>query len=63
MKLNTSQKAELYNEGLRRYQKLQEQVRQIRANSLNLTELDEMKIAKLEQKMKEIYNKTRDLYN
>lgn len=62
MNLSNEQKASLYNEGLRRYEKLQEEVRLIKASSVNVSERDQQRINLLEKRMKEIYDKTRILY-
>lgn len=62
MNLSNEQKASLYNEGLRRYEKLQEEVRLIKASSINVSEKDQQRINHLEKRMKEIYDKTKILY-
>ena len=62
-KLSNEQKAMLYNEGLRRYQKIQEEIRQIKASSVNISDRDQKRIDVLEKKMKEIYNRTKVLYS
>lgn len=56
------EKAKIYNYLLSKYQMLQEQVRLIRAENLNLGPNEEMKIKKLEDEMKKIYNQTQKLY-
>ena len=57
------EKAKIYNNMLFRYQRLQEQARQIRALSLEPTTQDQKKINELEREMKLIYDATQKLYN
>lgn len=60
--LTTEQKASAYNNLLHQYQRLQEEVRLIRAQSVNILEMDERKIVEIERRMKIIYNETEKLY-
>jgi hypothetical protein len=60
--LTTEQKASAYNNLLHQYQRLQEEVRLIRAQSVNISEMDERKIIEIERRMKIIYNETEKLY-
>jgi hypothetical protein len=60
--LTTEQKAKIYNQMLFQYQRLQEEVRLIKAQSINLSETDERKIVELEKRMKIMYNETQKLY-
>jgi hypothetical protein len=60
--LTTEQKATAYNNLLHQYQRLQEEVRLIRAQSVNISESDERKIVEIERRMKIIYNETEKLY-
>ena len=60
--LTTEQKASAYNNLLHQYQRLQEEVRLIRAQSVNISEMDERKIVEIERRMKMIYNETEKLY-
>jgi hypothetical protein len=60
--LTTEQKASAYNSLLHQYQRLQEEVRLIRAQSVNISEMDERKIIEIERRMKMIYNETEKLY-
>jgi hydroxymethylglutaryl-CoA reductase len=60
--LTTEQKAIAYNNLLHQYQRLQEEVRLIRAQSVNISESDERKIVEIERRMKMIYNETEKLY-
>lgn len=60
--LSNDQKAKLYNQLLFKYQRLQEQVRQIKAEDINLSEPNQRKVDNLEREMKMIYNQTQRLY-
>lgn len=60
--LSNEQKAKMYNQLLFKYQRLQEQVRQIKAEDINLSENNQRKIDSLEKEMKIIYNQTQRLY-
>ena len=44
------------------YQKLQEEVRLIKAENLNVSDNDQIRINELERKMKQVYNETKKLY-
>ena len=59
---NNEEKAKVYNQMLFQYQRLQEEVRLIKAQSINLSEMDERKIVELEKRMKFIFNETEKLY-
>ena len=59
---NNEEKAKIYNQMLFQYQRLQEEVRLIKAQSINLSEMDERKIVELEKRMKFIFNETEKLY-
>lgn len=59
---NNEQKAKIYNQMLFQYQRLQEEVRLIKAQNINLTESEERKIVELEKRMKIIFNETEKLY-
>lgn len=60
--LNQQEKAILYNDMLSRYQKIQEQVRQIKAKNFEVSENDQIEINRLEATMKKIYNDTQKLF-
>ena len=60
--LTNDQKAKIYNQLLFKYQRLQEQVRQIRAENINVSEADQKKINLLEIEMKRVFNETQKLY-
>jgi hypothetical protein len=61
-KLTNDQKARIYNGMLRKYQKLQEEVRLIQAQSLDISPKDQRKISQMEAEMKKIYASTQRLY-
>jgi uncharacterized protein involved in type VI secretion and phage assembly len=60
--LSMEQKAKMYNQLLFKYQRLQEQVRQIKAEDINLSEQNQRKIDLLEKEMKIVYGQTQRLY-
>lgn len=60
--LSNDQKAALYNQLLFKYQRLQEQVRQIKAEDINLSEQNQKRVDLLEKEMKIIFNRTQRLY-
>lgn len=60
--LTQQEKAKLYDDMLRRYQQLQEQVRLIKANNFELTEEEQRKVNNLEATMKRLYNDTQKLF-
>jgi hypothetical protein len=60
--LSNDQKATMYNQLLFKYQRLQEQVRQIKAENINVSEKDQRRIDLIEREMKMIYNQTQRLY-
>ena len=61
--LTNNEKAQLYNQLLFKYQRLQEQIRLIRAESFEPSAEDIRKINQLEAQMKRIYNDTQRLYS
>ena len=61
-KFTNEEKAKLYNDMLFRYQRLSEQVRQIKAKSFDVTLEDQRMINQLESKMKRLYNDSQRLY-
>lgn len=60
--LTNEEKAKLYNDMLFRYQRLQEEVRQIKSKSFEVSYQDQMKINLLESQMKRLYDDTSRLY-
>jgi hypothetical protein len=56
-------KAKIYNQMLFQYQRLQEQVRLIKADNLELNEQDQRKVNELERQMKKLFMDTQRLYN
>ena len=60
--LTQQEKAKLYDDMLMRYQRLQEQVRQIKAKSFEVSDADQKQINILEATMKKLYNDTQKLF-
>jgi hypothetical protein len=60
--LTQAEKARLYNDMLFRYQRLQEEVRQIKAVNFELSDKDQQRVNQLETTMKRLYNDTQKLY-
>ena len=63
MNLSSDQKAALYNEGIRRYNLLDEQIREIKSKSFEVSDVDMKEISKLEEKKRYIFNQTQKLHN
>lgn len=60
--LSNDQKARLYDKLIHQYQRLQEEARQIRAKSIDVSESDQKKISFLEIQMKRIENESQKLF-
>ena len=60
--LTQQEKAKLYDDMLLRYQRLQEQVRQIKAKSFEVSDEDQRQITIIEASMKRLYNDTQKLF-
>jgi hypothetical protein len=60
--LSNDQKAQLYNKLLFQFQKLQEEVRQIKAENFEVSDKDQLKINEIEKQMRVIYNQTQRLF-
>ena len=60
--LTQEEKARLYNDMLMRYQRLQEEVRQIKAVNFEVSDKDQVRINQLEATMKRLFNDTQKLY-
>lgn len=60
--LTQQEKAVLYDDMLKRYQILQEQVRQIKAKNFEVSDSDQVQINRLESQMKKLYNDTQKLF-
>lgn len=60
--LSQQEKAVLYEDMLKRYQILQEQVRQIKAKNFEVSDEDQKLINFIEGKMKRLYNDTQKLF-
>jgi hypothetical protein len=60
--LTNDQKANLYNQYLFRYERIQEQIRQIKAENFELSPANEQKVKILEMEARKIFNETSRLY-
>ena len=59
--LTQQEKGKLYDDMLRRYQQLQEQVRQIKSKSFEVSDEDQRQINTIETTMQRFYNDTHKL--
>ena len=60
--LTQQEKAKLYDDMLLRFQRLQEQVRLIKAKSFEVSDEDQRQINIIESSMKRLYNDTQKLF-
>ena len=60
--LTNDQKAQIYNDLLFKYHRLQEEVRRIKAGNFDLSENEQRKVDHLESQMKQLYQQTERLY-
>jgi len=60
--LTQDEKARLYNHMIMRYQRMQEDVRQIKAVNFEVSDSDQQKINLIESKMKKLFNDSQKLY-
>jgi hypothetical protein len=60
--LTQDEKARLYDDLLLRYQRLQEEVRLIKAKSFEVSFDDQKKINRIEETMRRLYNDTQKLF-
>jgi hypothetical protein len=60
--LTQQEKAKLYDDMLLRYQRLQEQVRLLKAKSFEVSDEDQKQINIIESAMKKLYNDTQKLF-
>lgn len=60
--LTQQEKAKLYDDMLLRYQRLQEEVRLIKAKSFEVSYEDQKRINVIESTMKRLYNDTQKLF-
>jgi hypothetical protein len=60
--LTNEEKAKLYNDMLFRYERMSEQIRQIKAKNFEVSLADQKQINFLEGKMKQLYLDTQRLY-
>jgi hypothetical protein len=60
--LTNDEKAKLYNDMLFRYEKMSEQIRQIKAKNFEVSTEDQKQITMLEERMRQVYLDTQRLY-
>jgi hypothetical protein len=60
--LTQQEKAKLYDDMLLRYQRLQEQVRLLKAKGFEVSDEDQRQINIIESSMKKLYNDTQKLF-
>jgi hypothetical protein len=60
--LTQQEKARLYDDMMIRYQRLQEQVRQIKAKNFEVSDEDQRQINIIESSMKKLYNDSQRLF-
>ena len=61
-RLTTEQKAHAYNRLLSQFQRLQEQIRLIQAENIEVSVQDQKKIDQMRMEMKRLENETKKLY-
>ncbi len=61
-RLTNDQKAELYNKYLYQYERVQEEIRKIKAKNFEVSEKDQKEIDRLDIIGKKIFNETKKLY-
>lgn len=57
------EKAKIYNTLLFQFQRIQEQIRELKVKNFEVSDEDQRKITMLESKARRIYNDTQRLYN
>lgn len=62
MRLSNDQKAKIYDQLLYRHQKVQEEIRQIKAKNFELSNEDQKKVLQLENVLRDLYNKSQKLF-
>ena len=60
--LTQQEKARLYDDMMTRYQRMQEQVRQIKAKNFEVSDEDQRKINIIEASMRKLYNDSQRLF-
>ena len=60
--LTQQEKARLYDDMMTRYQRMQEQVRQIKAKNFEVSDEDQKKINIIEASMRKLYNDSQRLF-
>lgn len=61
-RFTNAEKAKIYDQLLFQYQRLQEQVRRIKAENFELNEKQQKEVKIMEEKMRKIFNDTQRLY-
>lgn len=61
-RLSNDEKAKMYNMYLFQYQRIQEEIRQIKSKNFEVSNEDQNKINILEARARKIYNETERLY-
>lgn len=62
MNLTNDQKAKIYDQMIFRYQRLSEEIRQIKSKNFEVSDKDQQKINELEKQMKIIYSDSQRLF-
>jgi glutamate mutase epsilon subunit len=62
MRLTNDQKAKIYDQMIFRYQRISEQIRQLKAKNFEVSESDQRTINALEVEMKRIYSESQKLF-
>lgn len=62
MNLTNDQKAKIYDQMIFRYQRLSEEIRQIKAKNFEVSDKDQQTINELEKQMKIIYSDSQRLF-
>ena len=60
--LTNEEKAKLYNDMLFRYERMSEQIRQIKAKNFEVSDEDQRQINMIESSMKRLYNDSQRLF-
>lgn len=60
--LTNDQKAKIYDKLIYQYQKLQEEIRQIKAKNFEVSEKDQKRINMLENEMRFVYTQSQSLF-
>lgn len=60
--MTNDEKAKIYDNLIFNYQKLQEEIRQIKSKNFEVSEKDQQRIFELENKMRYVYNQAQRLF-